>query len=143
MSNPPSIYTAYRFWVEFKGVTEAAFSECSGLQAETEIFEWEEGGWNAHKHRMLGRRKYSNIVLKRGIATRELLDWYHKYQVGQEYKRLELSIILHGYNGSPELRWNVVGALPVKWVGPTFKSGSTEVAVETFELVHHGLDIAK
>jgi phage tail-like protein len=143
MSNPPGIYTAYRFWVEFKGVTEAAFSECSGLQAETEIFEWEEGGWNAHKHRLLGRRKYSNIVLKRGIATKELLDWYHKYQVGQEYKRLELSIILYGYTGNPELRWNVVGALPVKWVGPTFKSGSTEVAVETFELAHHGLDIAK
>ena len=142
MTNPSPIYTACRFWVEFKGVTEGAFSECSGLQVETEVFEWEEGGLNEYKHRLLGRRKYSNIVLKRGIASKELLDWYCKCQVSGELKRLQLSIVLLGYTGSPELRWNVVGAAPVKWVGPTFKSGSTEVAVETLELAHHGLSLA-
>ncbi len=143
MTSPSPVYTAYRFWVEFKDITEGAFSECTGLQIESEIVEWEEGGLNDYKHRMLGRRKYSNIVLKRGVVTKELLDWYQKFRLGQEFTRANLSIILHGYAGSPELRWNVTGALPVKWVGPTFKSGSTEVALETLELAHHGIEFAK
>ena len=57
MATQRQIYSAYRFFVEMASVTEGSFSECTGLQVETEIFEWEEGGMNTHKHRLLGRTK--------------------------------------------------------------------------------------
>jgi len=131
------VYAAYRFWVEINGMTEAAFSECSGLQVETEIFEWEEGGLNSYKHRLPGRIKFTNLVLKRGIATPDLWQWYYETTQGT-IKRRNISLILYGYAGKPEVRWNVSGVIPVKWSGPTFKTGSTEAAVESIELAHHG-----
>lgn len=131
------VYSAYRFFVEIESITEATFSECGGLQVETEIFEWEEGGENGFKHRLPGRTKYSNLVLKRGIATHKLWEWYHDL-IGGKIERRTLAVILYGYTGMPEVRWNIEEAIPVKWAGPSFKSGATEAAVETMELAHHG-----
>ena len=132
------VYAAYRFFVEIDQITEGSFGECSGLQAETEVFEWEVGGLNTHKLRLPGRTKYPNLVLKRGIVTAKLWEWYYQVITGNKFQRRTCSIILYGYAGMPEVRWNIVGALPIKWVGPSFKSGATEAAIETFELVHHG-----
>ena len=138
MTTERHVYGSYRFWVELNGVTEGAFSECAGLQAETEIFEWEEGGWNEYRHRLPGRTKFSNITLKRGIATNELWKWHTEIITGKKVERKLLSIILYGYTGVPEIRWNVEGVLPIKWTGPSFKTGGSETAIETLELVHHG-----
>jgi phage tail-like protein len=131
------VYTTYRFWVEIDGITEAAFSECSGLQVETEVFEWQEGGLNDYVHRLPGRIKFSNITLKRGIAGAALWEWYCGNFEGQ-IKRRTLSIVLGGYAGATPVRWNIVGALPIKWTGPTLKADANETAVETIELAHHG-----
>jgi phage tail-like protein len=137
------VYPTYRFWVEIDSVTEATFSECSGLQAETEVVEWEEGGENTFRHRFLGRTKYPNLVLKRGVASAELWTWYDTIVHGSikegALKRRNLSVVLYGYGGMAQVRWNIEGALIVKWAGPTLKTGANETAVETIELAHHGL----
>lgn len=135
------VYATYRFWVEIDGITEAAFSECGGLQAETEVFEWQEGGVNHYTHRLPGRTKYSNITLKRGIATTALWEWYSG-NIGGTIKRRTLAIVLCGYAGAKEVRWNVTDALPVKWSGPTLKADANETAVEVIELAHHGFERA-
>ena len=132
------VYSSYRFYVEIEKITEATFSECTGLQAEIEIFEWEEGGLNEYKHRLPGRAKYPNLVLKRGIATKGLWDWFYGCVQGK-VERHDLSVVLCGYAGVEEVRWNIADAVPVKWVGPNFKTGANEAAVETLELAHHGL----
>lgn len=147
MSTKPAIYTSYRFWVEIDQIAEAAFSECTGLQVEREIFEWEEGGENGYRHRLPGRAKLSNIVLKRGIASLDLWKWFADALAADgravRVQRRGLTIVLCGYAGMPEVRWNIKDALPVKWVGPTLKTGSGEVALETVELAHNGLTRAK
>jgi hypothetical protein len=43
-----------------------------------------------------------------------------------------------GYDSMPEVRWDVEGALPIKWVGPSFKSDTGAIAFETIELMHQG-----
>jgi phage tail-like protein len=55
-------------------------------------------------------------------------------------KRKDISIVLYGYEGMSAIRWNVTGALPVKWSGPTLKADASEVAVESIELIHSGFD---
>ena len=132
-----TVYGSHRFYVELDNMTEATFSECTGLQAEIEIFEWEEGGLNEYKHRLPGRTKYPNLVLKRGIVTKALWDWFYDCVQGKVV-RSGLSVILNGYAGADPLRWDIIEAVPVKWVGPNFKSGANEAAVETLELAHHG-----
>jgi phage tail-like protein len=140
MVNPHPLYNPGLFAVEIDQITEATFAECSGLQIETEVFEWEEGGNNNGKVRLAGRTKYSNLVLKRGLASFELWDWYQKVVVGTPERRT-IGIVLYNPKdkGVEPLRWSITGALPIKWVGPTLKAGATEVAIETLEVVHHGL----
>jgi phage tail-like protein len=76
-------------------------------------------------------------VLKRGIVTKVLWDWFYDCIQGKVV-RSGLSVILNGYAGIDPMRWDLIEAVPVKWVGPNFKSGANEAAVETLELAHHG-----
>ncbi|GAB4196422.1 MAG: phage tail protein [Roseiflexaceae bacterium] len=135
------VYATHRFWVEIDGITEAVFSECSGLQADTEVLSWEEGGMNSYVHQLPGRTKFSNLTLKRGIGTSTLWDWFSAVSLGRGTRR-NLSIVLQGYlprGGTATLvRWNVTGALPIKWTGPSLRTDSNEAALETLELIHQG-----
>ena len=138
MATYNKIYSTYRFYVEIKGITEATFTECQGLQAEMETEDWEEGGLNSYVHRLPGRVKsFPNLKLKRGIATTDLWKWYYNCANGT-IKRYNLSIIIYGYDNDPSIRWDVTGALPIKWEGPSLKADANEVAFESIELVHHG-----
>lgn len=129
----------FRFWVEIDGMLVAGFSEVTGLQAETEVEEYHEGGVNDHVHRFPKVTKCPNLVLKRGIAgSAELLHWYESVVAG-DITRKNGSVILMNSAGSEVWRWNFFGAYPVKWIGPELRSQGTEVAVETLELVHNGL----
>jgi len=134
-------YSAHRFWVELHGINEAVFTECTGLTSEVEIEEWKEGGQNEYMHRLPGRVKsFPNLVLKRGLASAELWDWYSKVASGIKgaIERRNITITLKGTNDTPLVRWEIVGALPIKWVGPSFKSSGAEVAVEAVEFIHTG-----
>jgi phage tail-like protein len=134
------VYASNRFWVEIQGITEATFSECSALQAETEMLKLEEGGLNGYVHQLPGRTTFSNLTLKRGVATSALWDWHYSVTQGRITRR-DLSIVTLGYvnNGqSKSIRWNISGALPVKWIGSALRSDSNEVVVETIELAHWG-----
>lgn len=135
-----------RFFVQIKkdpqgGTIQATFAECSGLQAETELFTYEEGGLNDTVHQLPGRTKFGNVTLKRGVATsNELWDWYYKVVTGN-VERQNVSIILYRPNSGEAMRWNLANAFPVKWVGPSFVSSENAVAVETLELAHEGIEV--
>lgn len=136
-------YLEYRFSVEIGGVIVADFTECSGLHAETEVFEYKEGGVNSMSHKLPVRTTFGNLTLKRGVnASHELAEWYqslidHGWATDD---RRNLSVIVRDPEGGEVLRWNLVRALPVKWDGPTFKPDSNAVAVETLELAFESVE---
>lgn len=135
-------FATLRFHVEVGEIKEAAFSECSGLQAETEVFPYEEGGLNSTVHQLPVRTKFSNVTLKRGVASsNELWDWYYKVITGT-VERKDVSIILYGCDYNEVMRWNLTDAFPVKWVGPNFVASDNNVAVETLELAHEGIEVS-
>jgi phage tail-like protein len=43
--------------------------------------------------------------------------------------------------GEDVRRWNLVRAFPVKWVGPDLKASASEVAIESLELAHEGIQL--
>jgi phage tail-like protein len=135
------VLTGAFFMLEVRGVpmpVKAFFTECTGLQAEYEVFEYQEGGENGHVHKFRGRAKWPNIVLKRGITTdKSLFQWFTATK--DEVKRAEGEITLLGPDLKALRKWSFQGAFPVKWQGPNLKSSSGEVAVETLEFVHNGL----
>lgn len=131
---------SFKFNVEINGIIEASFTECSGLGMEREVYTYEEGGVNDYVHKLPGRTKYTNVVLKRGQTDSfELWNWYQKGIRDGNIERRHVSIILYQRDGSVARRWNLRGAYPVKWTAPAFKTDSNQAAIETLELAHHGI----
>lgn len=135
----PYPYAAFRFRIEFDSVIAGGFSECSGLQVETEVEEHREGGLNDFSHKLPKGSKYGAITLKRGLVdTDDLWQWHQKVIAGAANQRKNLSIILLDSQGNDKIRWDVREALPVKWSAGELKADGNQVLVETLELVHHG-----
>ncbi|HVO84762.1 MAG TPA: phage tail protein [Syntrophobacteria bacterium] len=127
------------FRVEVQSLTVGGFSECTGLQVETEVEEHREGGLNEYSHKLPKGSKYGTITLKRGfINSDELWTWNQNVVAGVSNQRKDISIILTDRQGQDICRWNVSKALPVKWNSSEFKADANTILVETLELVHHG-----
>lgn len=133
-------YGAFNFVVEIEGIAVAGFSECSGLTAETAVIEYREGNEVAGVRKLAGLTKFAAIVLKRGITKdRDLWNWYKNIINGNTDRR-NGSIVLLGNDRSPVARWNFTNGWPAKWEGPHLKAKGNEVAIETLEIEHEGLD---
>jgi phage tail-like protein len=136
-------FRAYNFLIEIDGITRAGFRECSGLDTTQDPIDYREGNDKARTARKLpGLVKYSNIVLKRGITDdAELWEW-RKKAIDGKIERKNGSIVLLDDTGETKLRWNFREGWPTKWTGPTFNATGNEVAIETLEIVHEGVEKA-
>ena len=130
----------FRFEVTLDDLPVAAFSECSGLQLETEVHEYQEGGLNTHVRKFPTRTKQANITLKRGVVDRALWDWYFDTTEGRIVLR-DGSIAIRDPSGERVLaEWQFRQAFPCKWVGPDLNATQNAVAVESFELCPERLE---
>ena len=129
------------FTFEVDGIMTAQFTEVTGLEVETVIQEYREGGLNDYVHKLAGPTRYpSNVVLKRGVTDdASLWQWHQEVKRG-EIKRKNVSIVLKEASGEKGMRWNLINALPVRWVGPQLQAGAAAIAVETLALVHQGIE---
>ncbi len=138
-------FGAFRFVVELGSVQVAGFAECTGLSMETKVFEYKEGGNNATTLKFPEASAYGNVTLKRGITnSTELIDWHldvinGQFGVNVRASNPNIAIVLNDDTGSAARRWNLIRAFPVKWVGPDLKASGNEVAIETLELAHEGI----
>jgi len=133
-------HAACRFYVEIgKGgakQVQAVFTEVSGLQVEMQTMDFEEGGANTYVHRLPGRLKVGNVILKHGMTrSNEFLQWCMKLE------RRNVTVVMYDTYGKAVVRWNFNKAYPVKWVGPQFTADSTATAMESIELAHEGLTV--
>jgi phage tail-like protein len=133
-------YLSYRFRAEIDGLQVGGFNEVSGLTFENEVETFREGGVNAHERQLPGPAKYaSRVVLKRGVADADdLWSWYSDVMQGI-IARKTLKITLLDGMGNETRGWIFRNACPVKWIGPTFQAGASQIAFESVELVHEGL----
>lgn len=133
-------YLAFNFQVEIDGLRIAGFRQISGLESHVEIKEYAEGGRNEYLHQLPGPRRYPKLVFSRGLTDSEVLwNWYDDASRGKIARR-NLTIMLLDTERFPAIGWDVRGALPVKWIGPTFHASSAhDVAIEAIELVHKGI----
>lgn len=135
-------YLNFNFLVEIDGISRAAFQEASGFDSTIDVVEHREGGENTTPRKLPGMTKYSNIVLKRGITDDVELYQWHRQTVQGNVQRRNGSIVLLDRQGVEQARWNFVNAWPTKWDGPDFNAEGNDVAIETFELAHEGLERA-
>jgi phage tail-like protein len=143
---PESAHFNGRFKLTIDKHQEIGFwRECSGLSVQVDVEEVKEGGQNQFTHKLPGRMKWPNIVLKRGISnTNELFDWFTKSSgdgFSGNQNKLERSsgcIELISSDGKTVRIWEFYDAFPVKWTGPTLAASAKDVAGEELEIAHHG-----
>jgi phage tail-like protein len=135
-------YKAFNFLVEIDGIQVAGFAECTGLSTETDIIEYREGSERGGLRKIPGLTKFSNITLKRGLTqNRDLWNW-HKVVINGGVDRRSGAIIVLGDDHAPVARFQFREGWPSKWEGPRFNAKSSEIALETLEIAHEGLELA-
>lgn len=131
----------FHFRVEFRldGVTDGdmRFSEAGGLASELSVEELSEGGENRFVHRLPGRAKHGNLVLKRGLLKgSRLIGWFRDAVEDFEFKPAEVLVTLLNEEHAPLMGWSFIGAWPVKWTVSDFKAQENSIVVETIELAY-------
>ena len=133
-------YLSFHFAVEIDQKIVAGFSEVSGLDVETAVETFREGGVIGHEQQLAGPSKFpSRLVLKKGITDAKVLWSWHQEVTRGRVTRKDVSVVLRDSTGKEKWRWSFREAAPVKWVGPQLRASSSEVAIETLELIHKGL----
>jgi phage tail-like protein len=132
----------FHFLVQWGGV-RLGFTEVTGLDIQVEAIEYREGSSPEYsKVKMAGLQKYSNITLKRGSVSgdSEFYTWINTVNLNTVERR-DLIISLLNESHAPVLTWKAKNAFPVKVQASDLKSDGNEVAIETIELAHEGLNI--
>jgi len=137
-------FEALNFLVEIDGITKAGFSEVTGLSVEIAAIEYREGNDDTNTVRKLpGLTKYTNIILKRGY-TSDLSLWnWMQDAINGKVVRAAMSITLLDASRQAVLRWAVREAWPCKYSGPSLKAEGNDVAIETIEICHEGVELSQ
>ncbi|GJQ22232.1 glycerol acyltransferase [Candidatus Brocadia sapporoensis] len=131
---PWGFYYQVKFGIS-QNKNDARFQTVSGLSVEYDMEEYKEGGENRFVHKLPVRTKYADLALKRGMLTdSEVIKWFLNAFRDREFKPTEVSIILMNEKGEPLRTWNVVNAIPRKWVISDLNASENSVVIETMEL---------
>ncbi len=132
-----------------KLLAQGAFQDCSGLEIEMDVQEYQEGGRNNGVVRRVGRAKFAPLVLKRGMfharesgATVDpaLWHWMQRIINGERpVPRYDGVIQVMSPDGTVRATWMFDRGLPAKIKGPELNARSGEVAIEELTIAHEGL----
>ena len=121
-------YRVFRYQVEIDGIARAGFSEVSGMDST-------------------GLTKFGNITLRWGTSDdSDFLDWI--YSVAPKNSapptgmvRHDVTVTLLDDTGAPGPSWKLINAWPVRYAVPDLNALGAEVAIQTLELCHEGLEM--
>ena len=129
---------AYNYQVIINGSELMSFSDVSGLEIDHEHVLYRHGfSWIIGDHLIRAQRKPINVTLKRGVVKKRsyLYDWINKGD------KKDIRIELCDELGLAVVSWEVSRALPFKLDAPAFSASSSEVAIESLDLIAHDLRI--
>jgi phage tail-like protein len=138
----PDPYLVSNFRVEIDSIASATFSEVLGLDVSIDIVDYRTGtSVPLAPEKLPGLARYPNITLKRGLTQNtDLWNWIKNILNGVSDKR-NMSIVLQDAQHNDVIRWNVKSAWPCRWAGPILHAGSSDIAIETLEICHEGLEL--
>ncbi|MES2922817.1 MAG: phage tail protein [Verrucomicrobiota bacterium] len=133
----------FHFVVSWGGA-RIGFTEVSGLEAETEVVEYRDGASPEYsKVKMPGMQKFANLTLKRGtfLSDNDFFDWWKTTRLLGKPERRDIIISLLNEEHAPVMNWKVKNAFPTKMTATDLKADANEVAIETLELAHEGIEM--
>lgn len=139
-----SIWPLPKFHFEVKwGEQVMSFQEVSGLDAQSEEIKYRSGDSKDFSVvKMPGMVKYSNVTMKKGVfkGDNKFWEWFKKIKMNT-IERTTITISLLDEEHNATMVWTLKNAWPTKVTGTDLKAEGNEVAVESIEIVHEGLEI--
>jgi phage tail-like protein len=140
---PPA---AFAFKVAFIGsedISDTSFQDVSGIKATIETETYKELGENGFEYQLPKPATYTNLVLKRGVASTNspLVLWCKSIFENELsiFEPMEIMVSLIDENKEPKRAWSFSNAFPVSWEVEAFNSSKNEVAIEKIELSYNFL----
>lgn len=146
------LLTACRFYFEADGLAEKQILEVGGLSVESPVA----GDGGVHGSSKSGVRvrqatptveKFTNVTVKLVATTdKDLYVWYKDCNTNDggssqwDANRKAASVSAYDQAGNMQARWELKNAYPCKYEGPAFTAADTNMANETLELVHEGIE---
>lgn len=133
-------FLTFNFRLIILGITEAHFTQCSGLGIRIDSISYVEGG-SPVEHQIPGQAHHDPVTLQYGFTqSRELWDWMMS-AVKPPVQRKNVQILVLDADGITEkVRWTLYNAWPAVWRAAPLNSMSSGVAIHTLELVYDTLD---
>jgi len=120
-----------------KNRDDARFQTASGLSVEYDYETFKEGGENRFEHKLPVRTKYADLVLKRGLLTgSQVIKWFTDAFRDRQFTPSDVAVILMNEKGDPLRTWNVVHAIPKKWLVSDLNASENSLVIETLELTY-------
>jgi len=95
--------------------------------------------------KMPGIQKFGNITLKKGVFKGDPAFWDETYGMIKmnTFRRSTIVISLLDESNAVAMSWSLLNAFPCKITVTDMNLNDSEVAIETMELAHEGLTLAK
>ena len=125
------------------GGNNIGFMEVSGLSIELDVVDYREGSSpESSTRKMPGMKKFSDVVLKRGIVKNDD-DFYRWISTAtfNQVERRDVVISLLNEGHEPVVVWKLKNAFPSKLEYSTLNAHSKEVIIESLTLAHEGLTV--
>lgn len=156
---PHGLASNFNFWLTLRPspggpssgsekLSDGGFQECTGLEIEMDVQEHLEGGRNDGVVRLVGRGKYTNLVLRRGMflssggrVNSELWAWMQGVLGGQR-PVARYDGVVEVFDPSArqvQATWRFSRGLPVRVKGPDLNAKTGDVAIEELHIAHEGL----
>ena len=137
-------YQHYNFLVENRRRSPRGIhrSQRDDQNTDTDPIPYREGADKAlHARILTGLRKYTPIVCKRGWTQDKFLWQWRLDIIRGTVQRRGADIVLLDEQRAEVLRWRVSEAWISKWETSPLNAKTNEVAIESIELQHEGLEL--
>ena len=123
----------------------ALFAECDGLEMTIEPKTVREGGNNLEQIHLVGPVSYGQLTLKRGMTSNlDLWKWFRAAAGGVPDGRgvtAQALVTMRDGAGTPRLRFDLYGCLPVKIRGAALNAKDGTIALEEMQVAYRSLEV--
>jgi phage tail-like protein len=137
------------------------FMTCSGLNVETEVMAYRQGGYNTTTQKMPGQTNFSPLTLSRGmmVATPDSYEWLREIfaviqgtgtgapSKGHDFRAtIDIYLLAHPYTKTTRVpikaAWRVYNAWPASMAYSDLDAGGNAVMMEQMVLQHEGFAVS-
>lgn len=136
-------YRDARFLLEIDGIAKAGFSSCSIPENSTEPTEYREGNERPTVRKLWSLNEYGTLTLESGITDDSitLFEWRKAVEQGQMGDaRRTIAVVVLDEEGNSGPRYEFRNAWPSNYEAPDMDATGGEVAIESLEIEHEGME---